>query len=490
MIKLSEREKMYVKETSLSQSAKETMCYALKKIRHAENLLKKDIFSFNENELRKYVEDALVGLLPDTVNSYITQYRGYYNWAVDKNFLVETYDYSGVLKEINKNIIENTTITILSRDEVYDFIYNLNDPRDALIVATVFEGIRGEKKQKYREVMLIKNDALVNSAVKLENRKLEVPIDFIDIFNRKSRQLSFYDYDGIKKILYEHGYLIKSGKPGDYGKRHDSNYISTRTQKYIYKGKAINGNILRLSGQLFYLSLIEQIKGELDISNFIAVINRYSSSNTEYKINELLTQYEEYKFNNKYRVIDINKFENVYRQLIFESNIIERKLNIVDKELGDLGERIYLSHLNNKYGKENVFDETKNGVGYDFSLVNSSIKEMHEVKSTKISMKKYFEFHLTIKELKMAYKHMTNYKLAVLFFKNNKIIKSYLVEDPIKNLNLKKQCEKILQLEKEGICVPIDLKISVPVDRLIRYKIKLIISKKCDSSSAENVTIN
>lgn len=469
---LSKMESKFLNESNLKKDYKNTSEKALGKTRKYRRDKDKELFYFTPEEIREIMTSSLSNLSEGSIKSYISVFNKYFDWIKENGYYKFTYNYRTLIEDIREELINNTKFIILSRKEVYEFANSIESAQDGIIIALVFEGVKGEKNSKYSEIMNIKHEDLFKTTLKTESRRIELPKDIIPIYKNACNQKTRKVLNDKIAILNEDGYLIKEivGKKS-FKNRRDSWLITTKLGKYIINDQKVDGNILRLSGECFYLSIIEKLKGELTDDDYSKVIDRYKGGKTVTSITKLKDSYIKYKNSMKYEVADTELYYDIYSQILREDE--QKNMNSrVDKEIGEIGEKFFYERLVECYGKPNVLDETKNGVGYDFSVINKVPKLMYEVKSTK-KEGNIILFYMTIKEMKMAAMFNREYKLSILFFNDKKLVSSYIIPDPINNLGIEKQTKSILNLESEGICIPLEIKVTISINKIKKFKINI-----------------
>lgn len=468
----SRMESKYLNESNLKKDSKNTASKALLKVRKFKYNKNKELFEFTPEEIRKILTLALSDFAKRSIPSYISAYNKYFDWVKENYYYKFNYDYRKLTDDIKKELENNADFVILSRKEVYEYASSLESAQEGIIIALVFEGVRGEIKSKYSEIMNIKYQDLVNTTLKTESRSIELPKDIVSIYKNACNQKISRNANGKVVSLNESGYLIKEivGHK-TFKNRNNSGFISSKLGHYNINNQKINGNILRLSGECFYLSVIEKLKGELTEDDYLKVINRYKGGKTGTSLPNLRDTYVKYKNSGKYENVDTELYYNVYSQILGEDDKTN-KISWVDKEIGEIGEKFFFQRLLENYGQSNVLDETKNGVGYDFSIINKTPKIMYEVKSTK-NDRNIVIFYMTIKELKMASIFNKQYKLSILSFKNKNIASIYIIPDPINNLDIEKQAKAILDLESEGICIPLEAKVTIQINKIKKFKVNI-----------------
>lgn len=441
----------------------------------------RELYELTENEVWGYIIEAFNEKSNRTKRSYMTVVRKYFEWIELNNIYEFKYDYSTLITKVTKELLDNHIYSIFSRKEIYDIAYSFyeENPMYGIIILLLFEGVRGEK---YKDIMNIKKTDLKGSKLTINNEKhIEVPEEFIKIYKKASTAKSMIRKGkGNKKVeiaLYDNEYLIRNRRDSDYADRNNSYVIySLFTNLRNMYGK-INEDIVERSGICFYLSLIEQNNGsgyELRNEDYRKVMLRfYDSAEINYdKIKNVRKIYAQYRKSEKMTKIDFSSYFNVYSDIV-RTEDEEETHDRADKELGCYGEKYIYTLLVNKYGINNVYDETKNGVGYDFS-VNNEGKKLYEVKSTGRKEKEIFQFYMTIKEIKSALINKEKFKLCIVYFNNKLPINLYVIENPIEKLDLINEVNKVVDMYDEDIFVPVQVKIKIEFDKIKMYKNKKI----------------
>lgn len=469
---LSKTEIKFISELNISNGYKNTISKALQKVRNKKYYNNRELFNLTSEEFTEGLLLSLSDISKKSIDIYISVYKKYFDWIKENSIIEFNYNYEESLKNIKEQLVKNIAFEVLSRKEVYEHANSCESAQEGIIITLVFEGVKGERGSKYSEIMNIKYDDLINTTLKTELRSLELPKDIIPIYIKACNQRNSKNINGDIVPLNESGYLIKEiVKSKMFTDRNNSGFISRELGHYKYNNQKMNGNILRLSGECFYLSVIEDLKGELTDDDYLKVLNRYKGGIGDTALFDLKNSYIKYKNSEKYEKVNTEFYYNVYSQILGENSQID-KISWSDKEIGEIGEKYFLEKLIEFYGKSNVLDETKNGVGYDFSANNRGTKLLYEVKSTK-SDANILTFYMTIKELKMSNIFKEHYKLSILFFKGDKILSSYIIPNPIKFLYIEEQAKVLLNLETEGICVPLEIKITTSINKIKRFKCKL-----------------
>lgn len=452
----------------------------LRGVRKRESL-STELYELNETDLKDKLIKFLQSRRESTIRSYIKTFERYFSWIEENKYYEFKYDYNKVLEEIRSYCISNTTAVDFSRSEIYEYINSMDNIIDAMILSLIFEGIVGGKK--YSDILTLKKDSLKGTKLYLKNNEYrELPSEAIQLYHKTAAQ-NKVRVKGKEKPLYENEYLIRNRQPrGIVDRDNGSTYIRnklnrTRNKQFVYKGISINGPNLIRAGRLFCLSLVDQIQGGLEKEDYYAILKMYevdSASRTKYQ--DLKDDYEEYKESECYEEINVIEYDNIYKQIKCESKDYSEHQSKADIKLGNRGEEDFYDLLIQRYGKQNVFDETKNGVGYDFSVFTKDYsKQIFEVKSTRKQEDNKLGFYLTMNELRQAYDNRNRHYLIIMYYDNLDKLKSmYQIPYFIDNLNLSKQAKLLLELKRERICVPISMKVDIDFNLIKPYKIKVL----------------
>lgn len=470
---------MFLKSESIYKKAYQYPLNKLEKYANRDRKDTRELYEITENELREYAIEAFSEHSDSTKNSYMTGVRKYFEWIELNNIYKFKYDYSARIKEFTRELLDNHIYSTFSRKEIYYIAYSYyeENPMYGIIILLLFEGVRGEK---YKDIMNMKKTDLKGSKLTINNKKhIEVPEDFIRMYKKAASIKSIIRKGkGNKKVeiaLYDNEYLIRNHRDSDFIDRNNSYAIYNRFKILRNRYGKINEDIVERSGICFYLSLIEQNNGsgyELRNEDYRKVMLRfYDSAGINYnKIKNVRKIYAQYRKSEKMTKIDFSSYFNVYSDIV-RTEDEEETHDRADKELGCYGEKYIYTLLVNKYGINNVYDETKNGVGYDFS-VNNEGKKLYEVKSTGRKEKEIFQFYMTIKEIKSALINKENFKLCIVYFNNKLPINLYVIENPIEKLDFINEVNKVVDMYDEDIFVPVQVKIKIEFDKIKMYKNK------------------
>lgn len=416
----------------------------------------------------------------------------YLDWIVEnKNYQV-MFNYKEKLLNLRKNVLHEYEKVFFSRTEIYDFAYTTPNSENGVIAALIFEGVGSISTPRNSILTSIKYEHLKENKLLVNCLEIEMPQEVSYLFEKTYKQNELLD-NQTALALNKSEYVIKGGKPNkkcgrrNGTKNYSNNYISIRIKTkdehnnriFSYNDKVINGNSLIKAGKMFYLSLIEQIQGSIEKEDYYAVLKKYGQDNASISTyEEIVKDYHEYKENGYCEDINIEQYYKIYRQIKEVSEEKRIYLESADKELGCLGEKYFYKYLIKEYGEDITLDETKNGVGYDFSVNLPSKKLMYEVKSTNtVDNHIEIKFNLTIKELIKAFNNKENYHIVIIYFNKLQPVTTYLISNPISKLKLDKQAKILIELKNEGICVPKDIQVTIQFTDKKQYKKNLNLQK-------------
>lgn len=137
--------------------------------------------------------------------------------------------------------------------------------------------------------------------------------------------------------------------------------------------------------------------------------------------------------------------------------------------MGIAGEKHIFNELVNKYTLKKVNDVTLDGEGYDFT-VDDNILRMYEVKSTRIKENDILKFHITIKELKMAERHRSDFYLVVVCYVKDIPQNTYVIPDPLNVIGIAEYAKYVLDYAEKKICIPPNIQVNIHFDKLKKYK--------------------
>jgi len=196
------------------------------------------------------------------------------------------------------------------------------------------------------------------------------------------------------------------------------------------------------------------------------VAARYKLDLNDEEMDRIKGKYLHYKKSYEYDPnIDVHKYMDIYKN-IMSIDITNHSSDKINQDLGKLGEEYFLSLLNAKYLEENVVDQTQLKAGYDFLVKTTDCK--YEVKSTGIIIDT-FKFHLTIGEIRKALLEKEKYLLTVLSFRNKKLQRMFIVPNFITEFRLEKQMKVLLDLDKEGLCIPEQVAVKIDYELLKKH---------------------
>lgn len=423
----------------------------------------KNIFEVGKDEFREIIIECIKGLEIKSIFDRIYHIKAYLEWIVANGYSKIKFNFTEMLKSIRENLDNIYELDVLSRDEVYKVIKGLEDKQFSMTFALLFEGVKGVDKDV--EILTAKISDLVDTSLRIRDSSLVIPHELVELVREGQQRL-----ESNGKCNYVlNDYLIHNAGKHDMLDR--SNYIAvsnrfTRANSAGMFSKKVGTLILTYSGIMFYLSVVEQINSELTDDDYYKVATRYKLDLTEEEMCRIKGKYLLYKKSDEYDPnIDVHKYSDIYKN-IMNIDLAEHSSDKINQELGKFGEEYFLSLLNAKYLEENVVDQTQLKAGYDFLVKTTDCK--YEVKSTGI-ISDTFKFHLTIGEIRKAILEKEKYLLTVLSFRHKKLQRMFIVPDFIKEFRLEKQMEVLLDLDKEGKCIPEQVAVKVEYELLKKY---------------------
>lgn len=422
----------------------------------------KNVYEFSRDELLQAIVSCSTDLAPNTIVVYISKYSTYFEWIETNTNFKFPYEYKIVLSEAKKELEDNLNLKVLSRKELYDFVYTLKDKQQAILPALIFEGVQGER---IHDVTNIKPSDLEGKKLTLPSRVMELPEDLLPIFKIACSQKRATKN---KHLFYPSEFLIKNVGKSDISDRNVDTTVRNRLYQLRKHLPDLSSPVLRISGMLFYLSVLEQVKKELTDDDYYQILIRYNCSNIETELSKLKVKYRIYKESEKYdKDINISSYYNIYSSMLDKNSSKKMIISEASRKLGLLGEVYIYNLLKEVYGENNVKDNTKYGTGYDYLVTEYNL--MYEVKSTSGFQDDEYIFYMTIGELRTAVKSKSKYVATVVYFENNIPKEIYEIENPIDNFGIARQACLLLELDNENICTPTQLRITIPYELLDKY---------------------
>lgn len=183
-----------------------------RKVAVMEHKLQKDVSNFSFYDITEYYK-TLNASSVNGLKVLNSQFSIYTDWCLKQNLVTDgqnhflelrTEDYNNC---INKALVK---LSIFSREELLDLIYELPNPKDRFLILALFEGIKGKD---FSDITLLKpEDINGNICTLASGKQIEISDDLKDIIIATIAEDTYYSMSGHmqKKIpLIDHGYIIK-----------------------------------------------------------------------------------------------------------------------------------------------------------------------------------------------------------------------------------------------------------------------------------------
>lgn len=245
-----------------------------------ETQLDKDISNFNHDEILNFYKGMNSSSINTLIafNSYLSAYT---IWAINKKYVKDNQNH---FLEININEMkdslnqENFEQKYVTKDQIYNWCFNLQNSRDRFIILSLFEGLKGKD---YCEITSLKKsdiDFNEKTAQLCTGRQVKISDYFIDVANDAIKSDNYYFVNADSKKgnsipLHDFGYIIKyypnikisepEREPSVF-RRGKTLYTSlVRALRSIDVSKVVSANSIRTSG---IIHLVKKNAKELNMT--------------------------------------------------------------------------------------------------------------------------------------------------------------------------------------------------------------------------------
>lgn len=200
---------------------------------------------------------------------------------------------------------DKLTLTIFSRKEIYTLANSCKTVRDGIIIALLFEGVNGSDGTRSNDITNIKYGDLDNTTLNIGSRQVEIPKEFVELYNKLFKQTGIKTGNNHNTINLPSNseYLVEGSNNKKFKDRSNSQVVYNTVKKLRGSYPDLNPDVLSISGQCFYLSVLEQFKGELMDDDYYKVIKRYNRGSSS--IFDLKNSYKMYLKSDKYEKVDV-----------------------------------------------------------------------------------------------------------------------------------------------------------------------------------------
>jgi integrase len=286
------------------KSTQVSLVHIFKKSSELEEMLKKDIYEFNREEL----DDLFMSFgsrSEVSVASRISVINKYIDFAIEQGFvpsginLVKNFSGEEYYKKYISKVAENRMI--LSKEDIKNLTYGssafCNNAQDAAIIVSLFVGGRGRQEKEFtlEELRNLKwedcneeNNTVTFTRDNGETRIVPVETYVLEILKDANAQEKYLrnngevsDWSAMKKNnemnLINTGYILRPTKKGIAGKVTKGTIVQRlNTIKQLYGNPFISVTNIWLSGMVEYGKKIKAEKGkELDKSDYMEICRRF-----------------------------------------------------------------------------------------------------------------------------------------------------------------------------------------------------------------------
>jgi hypothetical protein len=208
----SEIKKRYIKEKENSSTMPERFLERLfLRTKEFEERLGKDINSFTVYEITDFYKTINVSTLESLVNIN-SQLSLYVQWSLVENLVPDCQNHfvelnqEDLMKCINLVSLEKA---IVSREKLYYWLGQMDNPSDAFVMLCLFEGIKGKS---FCEIANLKMSDFYGNKVKLcTGREIAVSDKLIELAKETEQTYTYYPVGGSKETKLEDdgGFVIK-----------------------------------------------------------------------------------------------------------------------------------------------------------------------------------------------------------------------------------------------------------------------------------------
>lgn len=285
--------------TFQNKATQEITEYAFKKAKETEELMKKDIYEMNKDELGELIK----GLSASTVDSaynYAFKFQYYIDWAsknghreINRNPLAEIED----KKKWVEPFVARYKQSIFTRDEILDMCERLANYPDRAVLLGLFEGIVGEG---YSELLNLRKKDIKKEYDKYyatlynkhgEERTIQISEKLFYYLNKADEATVYYNKNGesdslrsSESILVESPYIFKKSARGKQEGKLDLFFVNRKFQmfkdlfgaEFLRAKEVINSGILHMVNS-FYVD-----KGNIDEKDWNAIAEHYDAAFISY----------------------------------------------------------------------------------------------------------------------------------------------------------------------------------------------------------------
>lgn len=473
--------------------------------------IKKNLFDFNEGELRDSIKNIANKLTSSSIEIYVSIIRQYIEWADKEQYRTNKItDYKECLKKIQSELDIEARRTelesMLSREEVYKLGKEWNNKQESAIIALLFEGICGREFSEIRTLQACNINHKDNEII-LKSRKITVPTELIEMLKVADKETVLYKDKGKKKFSYiSSNYLFKIAYVGyTVGTNIINDIIDIQTipRRLNYIGDNINfklkSNNIKKSGICYYMSLFElKERKEPSLHTIAKILYRFDIKASIRNCYDFKKLYALYKRANKYKVLNMDeesiKIYNEINNYKIDTKFLYDKIDDkdmdntseffmnckADEELGIHGEQFIEGYLttNKCFDFEIQYLEnvTSTNCGYDFKVLTSNFLEKYlEIKATKNNTSNLV-LYITRKEMEIAYKKGEDYYLCIVCFVDRTPKNLYIIKNPIIHLGLEKIIDSLINTKKNSLetCEIWPVQYMIKLDKIIIEKSKRI----------------
>lgn len=281
--------------TFQNKATQEITEYAFKKAKNTEELLGKDIYEMNKDELGELIK----GLSASTVDSaynYAFKFQYYIDWAsknghreINRNPLAEIED----KKEWVQPFVARYKQSIFTRDEILDMCEKLANYPDRAVLLSLFEGISGEG---YSELLNLRAKDLSEKDDKYyatlhnkngEFRTIEIS-EKLHYYLHKANEASVYynkngESDSLRSsesLLVESAYIFKKAARGKQEGKLDLWFVNRKFQSFkkLFDAEFLVAKEVSESGMLHMINEFYKANGVIDSETWESVSTHYNKS--------------------------------------------------------------------------------------------------------------------------------------------------------------------------------------------------------------------
>lgn len=286
--------------TFQNKATQEITEYAFKKAKNTEELLGKDIFDMNINELGNLIK----GLSASTVDSaynYAFKFQYYIDWASKNGYRktnINPLDIIEDKKEWVKPFVARYKQSIFTREEILDMCEKLANYPDRAILLGLFEGISGEG---YSELLNLRTKDLSEKDGKFfatlhnkngEIRTIQISEKLHYYLHKADEATVYYNKNGesesvrsSESILVESPYIFKKSARGKQEGKLDLFFVNRKFQMYkdLFGAEFLRAKEVANSGILHMVNEFYKEKHVIEESDWNEIAEQYDAIFIEYK---------------------------------------------------------------------------------------------------------------------------------------------------------------------------------------------------------------